>query len=104
MRLAARKDANKDGIVKALREAGFMVYDLKQPVDILVWDKGSNWTLLMELKDGNKPPSARGLTDAQVKVMEQGLPFCIVTDAEGALRAAMVMRNVALTGSQHDGR
>lgn len=91
MRRAARKDANKDEIVEMLRHYGYRVYDLKQPVDLLVWVSGKPKLLAMELKDGNKPPSARKLTPAQVKVMDEGLPFCIVTDVEGALRAAKML-------------
>ena len=91
MRYAARTDANKAEIVDALRSAGFCVYDLKMPCDLLVWVAGKQSLMLMELKDGKKPPSARGLTDGQKKVIEAGLPMSIVTDVEGALTAARML-------------
>ena len=48
MRVAARTDSNKREIVKALEERGAFVYDLKQPVDLLVGYKSR--TILMEIK------------------------------------------------------
>jgi Holliday junction resolvase len=56
-------------IVTALRAAGATVQSLagvgKGTPDLLVGYKGQ--TLLMEVKDGNKSPSARLLTEDQLK-------------------------------------
>lgn len=69
MRRAARVDANQGVIVRALRKIGCSVQDLSKVgegcCDILVGVLGLN--LLMEIKDGEKPPSARKLTPAQQK-------------------------------------
>lgn len=92
MRYAARTDANKAEIVCALRAAGCVVYDLKLPVDLAIWYEGKRTVMLIEIKDGNKPPSRRKLTDHQRDWMEAGLPFSIVTDVEGALAAARVLK------------
>jgi len=65
MRLAARRDANEDQVVSALKAYGAHVEKINDAgrFDLLVWYRGA--TILMEVKDGNKPPSARRLTDAE---------------------------------------
>ncbi len=59
-----RVDKNQKEIVKGLRKVGATVQHLhelgKGAPDILVGFRSRN--LLMELKDGNKPPSKRRLT------------------------------------------
>ncbi len=65
---AARVDANQAEIVDALRKVGCTVQPLHavgQGVpDLLVGYRGNN--VLIEVKDGSKPPSARKLTPDQV--------------------------------------
>lgn len=67
MRRAAKVDANQAEIVADLRAIGATVQLLHAVgegcPDILVGFRGSN--RLIEIKDGNKPPSARKLTPAQ---------------------------------------
>jgi hypothetical protein len=67
-RRAARVDTNHAVIVGALRACGATVQSLAQVgggcPDILVGYRGRN--LLLEIKDGSKPPSARKLTADQV--------------------------------------
>lgn len=62
-----RRDRNHPGIVKGLRDVGASVLDLgdvaKGCPDILVGWRGRNY--LLEIKDGEKPPSQRDLTDDQ---------------------------------------
>ena len=69
MRRAARVDANQPEIVAALRKLGFSVQPLHSVgqgcPDLLVGMRGVN--LLIEVKDGAKPPSARALTPDQVE-------------------------------------
>ena len=67
MRRAARIDANQPAVVAEFRARGATVQPL-HPVgdgcpDLLVGYQGVN--LLVEVKDGSKPPSARKLTDDQ---------------------------------------
>ena len=71
MRLAARRDANEDQVVSALEAAGAFVKKINDGgmFDLLVWYRGN--TLLLECKDGNKPPSARKLTPAEQKFHDQ---------------------------------
>lgn len=68
MRRAAKTDANQQDIVNALRAAGCSVQSLaavgRGVPDLLVGRAGVN--LLLEVKDGNQPPSSRKLTDEQV--------------------------------------
>lgn len=69
MRRAAKVDANQAEIVSALRKIGASVQPLHAVgagcPDLLVGWRGM--TSLLEVKDGSKPPSARKLTEDQVK-------------------------------------
>jgi hypothetical protein len=68
VRRAARIDANQQEIVKALQAIGASVAPLSTVgsgmPDLLVGFKGKNF--LLEVKDGEKAPSARRLTDDQL--------------------------------------
>lgn len=69
MRKAAKIDANQIEVVSALRQIGASVQSLattgKGCPDLLVGYRGINY--LLEVKDGNKPPSARLLTEDQLR-------------------------------------
>ena len=69
MRRAARIDDNQNEIVKALRNVGASVAITSQMgkgfPDIVVGYRGLNF--LFEIKDGNKVPSKRKLTDDEVQ-------------------------------------
>jgi len=87
-RYAARIDANATDIVKALRTAGAVVRIITQGdgiPDLLVGYNGQ--TILMEVKDGDKCPSARKLTDAEQLFFDRwtGGRLCIVNSVEDAL-------------------
>ncbi len=64
---SARVDANQKGVVAALRLVGASVQHLHNVgggcTDLLVGFAGVNY--LIEVKDGNKPPSERRLTICQ---------------------------------------
>lgn len=88
MRRAARVDENQGLIVKALRAYGATVRIITQGdgiPDLLVGYRGH--TILMEVKDGNKPPSARQLTTAEQIFFDQwtGGKLFIVNSVEEAL-------------------
>ena len=72
MRHAARIDANQEQIVSALRAMGATVRIVTQgngfPA-LLVGFRGV--TILMEVKDGQKVPSARKLTPAEQKFFDE---------------------------------
>ncbi len=87
MRYAARIDDNKAEIVAALRSIGAVVYDLKQPVDLLVMLNGR--LLLVEIKDGSKSPSRRLHTPAQMAFIGEGWPMTTLYTVEGALSLAV---------------
>lgn len=91
MRRAAKIDANQPAIVKALRSAGARVQSLasvgKGCPDLLVGFGGKN--LLLEVKDGAKPPSARKLTPLEVEWHSQWTGFgqvAVVESPEQAVR------------------
>ena len=87
MRRAARRDANETEIIQAMREAGAYVKAINDEglFDLLVSHCGK--TLLIEVKDGAKPPSARRLTDAEAKFHNEwpGSDLYIVNSVEEAL-------------------
>ena len=70
MRRAAKIDANQKKIVESLRQIpGVSVAITSQLgngfADIVIGHKGKNY--IIELKDGDKPPSAQKLTPDEVK-------------------------------------
>jgi hypothetical protein len=72
MRRAAKVDDNQAEIVKALRAVGATVRVVTQGnglPDLLVGFRGQ--TVLIEVKDGKKPPSARKLTEAEQKFFDE---------------------------------
>jgi hypothetical protein len=96
MRRAAKVDANQEQIVIALRAAGASVQTLaavgKGVPDLLVGFQGK--TLLLEVKDGQKPPSERRLTEDQLKWHGawRGGPLAVVDGVDAALRMLGVLK------------
>ena len=91
MRRAGRTDANQAAIVDALRKVGATVAITSGAgnglPDLLVGWRGE--THLLEVKDGDKPPSAKRLTAAEKFFVDnwRGRPVAIVESPEDALRA-----------------
>lgn len=91
MRARGRTDANQEAIVRALRSAGMCVQSLAAMgggvPDLLVGWRSHNF--LLEVKDGNKPPSARALTVAEQNWHDQWggsvVTVCTPDDAVGAI-------------------
>lgn len=89
MRRAAKVDDNQAEIVAALTAAGAKVQSLSQigqgVPDLLVGYQGR--LMLVEVKDGNKIPSSRKLTDDQQKWHGrwEGYPVHIVETVAQAL-------------------
>lgn len=68
MRRIARVDSNHTKLVEQLRQVGYSVlntHQLKNCFDILVGHNGKNYAF--EIKDPDKPPSARKLTEGEEK-------------------------------------
>lgn len=91
MRRAAKVDANQEQIVDALRAVGATVQTLaavgKGVPDLLVGYQGK--TLLLEVKDGRRPPSEKRLTEDQLvwHGAWRGGPLAVVDGVDAALRA-----------------
>ena len=88
MRYANRIDANQNKIVDGLRKAGAYVRIISQGdgiPDLLVGYNG--FTILMEVKDGDKVPSARKLTEAEQKFFDEwdGGMLVVINSVEEAL-------------------
>ena len=67
-RRAAKVDTNQPEIVKEFRRLGWYVLiisQLKNCCDIIVSKKGR--TIAIEIKDGEKPPSAQKLSEGELK-------------------------------------
>lgn len=83
MRRAAKIDDNQNEIVAGLRKAGYSVCILsavgKGVPDILVGAHGVN--ILMEIKDGTKPKSARALTVEESKWHKAWLGQVVVVES-----------------------
>jgi hypothetical protein len=95
MRLAAKTDRNHAEIMQALRGHRCDVLSLAAVgngcPDLLVWSPWTRSLHLLEVKDGEKPPSARKLTPDQVKFhTEWRGPISVVTSVGEALRAVGV--------------
>lgn len=96
---ARRTDANHAAVRDAMRSAGAVVVDLsgvgKGVPDTMVFAHGA--ILLVEIKDGEKVPSARELTKPQVDFIalawSQRVPVHVVTspaEAVALVRGAVV--------------
>lgn len=97
MRRIAKTDANQPEIVAALRKAGASVTLLSQVgggcPDLLVGIAGVN--LLLEVKDGSKPVSARKLTPDQVEWHQSWRgQSAIVSSVEEAMSALSMSRGL----------
>lgn len=96
MRRAAKIDANQTQVVEALRAAGATVQSLAavgQGVpDLLVGFRGQ--TVLLEVKDGRKPPSKRRLTEQQLEWQGawRGGALAVVDGPDAALRVLGVIK------------
>ena len=95
MRRAARVDSNSHEIVEGLRKAGAYVRVITQGdglPDLLVGYRGH--TLLIEIKDGEKPPSQQKLTAAEQKFFDEwpGGPL---------IKAASLDEAIALLRDRH---
>jgi hypothetical protein len=87
---AAKVDANQAAVVAALRAAGCKVQSLASVGDgvpDLLVGLPNRRLVLVEIKDGDKPPSKRRLTPDQVKWHQEwaGWPVYIVNSADEVL-------------------
>ena len=94
MRRAAKIDQNQPEIVAALERVGCQVLHLHQVgggcPDLLVKTRGGR-LLLLEIKDGSKPPSERKVKVHQKRFHEDWFPCCkVVESVDDALRAVML--------------
>lgn len=84
----ARTDANQSKIIRALEQIGCTVADTSAVgigfPDIVVGFRGRS--LLIEIKDGAKPPSKRKLTpDQQIFKAEWRGQYAVVKDVDEAI-------------------
>jgi hypothetical protein len=92
MRRRSRVDANQVEIVKAFRKLGVQVQHLHtvgQGVADLLCNIGGK-LVLVEVKDGSKPPSARQLTPAEKKWVRLWDVFVV----ESVEQAQTLVRNM----------
>lgn len=90
MRRAARTDANHAEILQAFRDCGFQVFDTSRlggGFPDCVVHRNTHGVVLVEIKDGAKPPSARKLTPDEDE-FAQRFPVDIVTSVDDVLALA----------------
>ena len=91
MRRAAKTDRNHAEVAHAITQCGAWVIDCSAVgqgfPDLLVSHRGK--LMMVEIKDGSKPPSARKLTPSQVefhaRAKANGVPVHIVETLEQAI-------------------
>lgn len=90
MRYAAKVDANQSAIVGALIACGCEVQSLAAVgdgvADLLVHHRATKRLILIEVKDGARPPSERKLRATQVE-WHKRFPVTVVETVEGAIEA-----------------
>ena len=74
-RYAKKKDSTQDAIVNAIRNAGWRVWVLSKPVDLLCWKLGKGFRLV-EVKSSRKKDG----TTAQDKRQQDQIDFIALTD------------------------
>ena len=86
-RYAAKRDENERSIIDSLLKLGYLVYQLDQPVDLLVGRRGNRYWALLEVKMPGKK-----LTDGQVQFFQEseGTTRFIVHSAEEARNVCSV--------------
>ncbi len=90
MPYADRRDANDSALTKIARQCGALVVKMRpgQGCDLLIVHRGR--VLIVEIKDGAKPHSARKLTKQEQGLKDQceyrGVPYYIVESEEDLLR------------------
>jgi len=84
---ARKRDENEPGIIAALEAAGATVVSLDKPLDLLVGHDSD--TFLLEVKNGNQPPSWQRVTPDQAEFFKKwkGTRAKIVTTMREALDA-----------------
>lgn len=95
-RRAARTDSNQSEIVEALRKCGVSVFPTHTVgdgfPDLVCGFHGNNY--LFEIKDPNKPPSKRLLTEDEKKFRDawRGRVFTIMTADEALATVGAIKR------------
>lgn len=91
MRKMGRVDANHGQVVDALRQFGCVVRSTAQLgdgfPDLIVGYRGV--LVVLEVKDGSKPESARKLTAAEVKFLSEWPRAYVVTSPQDAIEAVV---------------
>jgi Holliday junction resolvase len=92
MRRAARRDDNEKAIVDALERVGCMVQKLTQGdgVPDLLVGVPSGKLIVIEVKDGDKVPSAKRLSEKELAWHQRWAryPVFVVEDVEQAVKAS----------------
>lgn len=86
---ARRTDSNNDEIAKAAEALGVRVHRTNREWD-QTWQYGG-LTMLVEVKDGSKPPSARKLTKAE-EITHSKMTIRIIKDLSDVKGAVDVLR------------
>ena len=78
-RYAARSDANRNAIAAVFRAHGWVVYDLRRPVDLLAGKGGVTLLVEVKTKTGKHTPAQEAFLSSWT-----GGPVVTVRDEQGA--------------------
>ena len=97
MRRASKIDANQKRIVSALRRTGARVLSLAAVgqgcPDLLVYRESVDSLYMLEIKDGDKPPSAgRNRISPHQRQFHRDWPVMVVCSVDEALKAIGVLK------------
>lgn len=97
MRRASKIDANQKRIVSALRRTGARVLSLASVglgcPDLLVYRESTDQLYMLELKDGDKAPSAgKNRLSSHQRQFHRDWPVTIVCNVDEALKAIGVLK------------
>lgn len=82
-RYGRKTDANQKSIVKALRRAGRVVFEIEEPFDLLI-DNMGEW-VVMEVKNPETHARQKGggkMTDKQLEILETLTAKVLVAETE----------------------
>jgi len=92
-RYGRKTDANQKEIVKALRRAGRVVFEIEEPFDLLI-DNMGEW-LVMEVKNPETHARQKGggkMTDKQLEILERLSAKVLVTETVDEALSLVIKR------------
>jgi hypothetical protein len=94
-RYRAKSDLVQPAIVKALRDMGCLVINIRKPVDLLIQFPGSKLQVIADAKTPRKQGGKDKLTDSQQALIAAGWEVWILRDVQDAVNLVNTVRRQA---------